>query len=426
MDLVDTFVRLGIAIGLGLLVGLQRERTKEVVAGFRTFPLVSATGLVAGLLGLTLGGWVVGAGFLALAALIVVGNVAKIAAGRPDPGVTTEVALLLMFGVGAFLALGPIPVAVVLGGAVAVLLQFKEELHGLAARIGDRDFRAAMQFVLISLVVLPVLPDETYGPFDVLNPREVWWMVVLIVGLSLAGYVGLKLLQGRAGILLGGALGGLVSSTATTLTFARRAKDGGAGDVTASRVIQVAAAVVYLRVLVEIGVVAPELLPRAAPPLLAMAALLALLTAVGWRRSETDGQSTPPPRNPAELRTALVFGVLYAVVLLAVAWAKDRFGSGGLYTVAALSGLVDLNAITLSTAQLAHAGQVPADLTWRLVLVASLSNLAFKTALIAIWGSLGLLRRISVLWGLAILAGLAIVLFWPGAEAIAPFSGTSP
>ena len=418
MELLDTFVRLGIALGLGLLIGLQRERTQEVVAGFRTFPLVCAMGLVAGLLSDALGGWVVAAGLLALAAVVVVGNLAKMQAGTPGPGVTTEVAVLLMFGIGAYLAVGPPQVAVVLGGAVAVLLHFKQEMHGLAARIGDSDFRAVMQFVVISLIVLPVLPDEPYGPYDVLNPRQIWWMVVLIVALSLAGYVGLKMLDGRAGALLGGALGGLVSSTATTLAFARRSRGGEAPDVLASRIIQVAAAVVYVRVLVEIGVVAPRILPVAAPPLLAMMVVLTLLTAFGWRRgAERTEQEIPRHGNPTELRTALLFAALYAVVLLAVAWARERFGSSGLYTVAGLSGLVDLNAITLSSAQLARAGQVPADQVWRLVLFASLTNLFFKAVLVAAWGSLGLLRRMALLWGIAVLVGLLILVLWPGEAA---------
>ena len=418
MELFDTFVRLGIAIGLGLLVGLQRERTKEAIAGIRTFPLVAATGVISGLLSADLGGWVVAGGFVALSALMFVGNLAQIHAGSPSPGLTTEVAVLVMYGIGAYLAVGPPQVGVVLGGAVAVLLHLKESLHGLAARIGDRDFRAVMQFVVISLIVLPVLPDATFGPYDVLNARQVWWMVVLVVALSLAGYVGLKLVGGRAGILVGGALGGMVSSTATTLAFARRARDGGASDVLASRVIQIATAVVYLRVLLEIGIVAPSLLVRSAPPLLLMMVLLGLLTVAGWRRSEPNSPEPAHHDNPTELRTALLFGALYAVVLLAVAWAKDRFGSSGLYTVAGLSGLVDLNAITLSTAQLARTGEVHEDLVWRLVLFASLANLVFKAVLIGIFGSLGLLRRMALLWSIAMVAGLLLLAFWPGEAAL--------
>ena len=418
VDLLETFVQLGIALGLGLLIGMQRERNLNDIAGFRTFPLVALTGTVCGQLAAPLGGWLVAAGLLALAAVVYIGNLAKIQSGKPDPGITTEVALLLMFGIGVYLAVGPPQVAVVVAGAMAVLLQLKQELHGLAARIGERDFKAIIQFVLVTLVILPVLPDRGYGPWGVLNPREIWWMVVLIIGLSLAGYVGLKLLGERAGAIVGGALGGLVSSTAATVSYARRAAAGEVGVPLAARVALVAAAMVYVRVLVEIGVVAPGLVGRAAAPLLTMLALLLALAAAGWWRERgRSGDEAGEVSNPAQMRTALVFGALYAVVLLATAWAQRRFGSGGLYAVAGISGLVDVNAITISTARMGRDGGVPADLVWRVVLLATLSNLLFKGAVVAAVGSLALARRLAP-WFVAALAGGALVLlFWPGEAA---------
>src|SRR4029453_8020406 len=169
----------------------------------------------------------------------------------------------------------------------AVLLQMKQELHGFAAKVSDADLRAIMQFAAITLIVLPVLPNRTYGPYDVLNPRQVWWMVVLIVAISLAGYVGAKLLGPRAGTWLGGALGGLVSSTATTVTFARRmrgADDNSAGVEAAAQVILIASPVVYPRGLVEIPVGAAAALVRAWGPLLVMLVLLAAMSLLRARR----------------------------------------------------------------------------------------------------------------------------------------------
>ncbi len=427
MELAAAFLQLGIAAGLGLLVGLQRER-KETgdIAGFRTFPLVTLTGTLCGQLALAFDGWVLAGGFVAVAALVVIGNVAKIRAGQPEPGITTEVAVLLMFAVGAFLAVGPPQVAVAVGAAAAVLLQLKRELHGFAARVSDADLRAVMQFAAITLIVLPVLPDRTYGPYDVLNPRQMWWMVVLIVAISLAGYVGSKLLGARAGTWLGGALGGLVSSTATTVTFARRTRGAGdedAGVEAAAQVILIASAVVYLRVLVEIAVVAPQLLVRAAAPLGVMLALLAAMSLLrAWRhRLPGDGPDGVEPAeqgNPTQLRAALLFGLIYAVVVLGAAWAKARFGSKGLYTVAGISGLVDLEAITLSSAQSVRGGKLAADLAWRLVLLATLANIAFKTGIVALWGGRALLRRVAPYWAVAVLVGLALLAWWPGEAAL--------
>ena len=426
MELGPLFLQLGIALGLGLLVGLQRERKASEIAGFRTFPLVTLTGAICGLLALQFGGWVLAGALVGLAALVVVGNVAKILVGNPEPGITTEVALLLMFTVGVLLSCGPPQVAVAVGAATAVLLHFKQELHGFAARLSDADLRAAMQFVVITLIVLPVLPDRAYGPYAVLNPRQVWWMVVLIVAISLAGYVGQKLLGPRQGSLLGGALGGLVSSTATTVTYARRTKEGATTVEVAAQVVLIAGAIVYLRVLVEIGILSAALLRRAVVPLGIMLLLMAALVALRARRRQAGDEDAAPagaeaqPGNPTELKAALVFAALYAIVVVAVAWAKARLGSAGLYAVAALSGLVDLEAITLSSAQLVRGGKLAADLAWRAVLLASLANVAFKGFIVAAWGGRELARRILPLWGVAMLVGAVLLLCWPGEAAPLP------
>jgi uncharacterized membrane protein (DUF4010 family) len=199
MDVRQTLVKLGIALAIGLLVGLQRERAASQVAGVRTFPLITLFGAVTALAATTLGAWVVSAGMLALAAMLVVANVAKMRRDDIDPGLTTEVAALLMYAVGAYLVAGRTAAAVVVGGAVVLLLHLKQPLHRFVRAMGDRDVTAIMQFALITFVILPVLPDKSYGPFGVLNPHRIWWMVVLIVVISLGGYVAYKLLGVLAG-----------------------------------------------------------------------------------------------------------------------------------------------------------------------------------------------------------------------------------
>lgn len=261
MDVVAAFRHLAIAVGLGLLVGLQRERAKSGLAGVRTFPLITMLGAICGMLALTLGAWVLAAGFLALAAIIVVGRVALMRRRTADLGLTTEVAILLMFGVGATLVSGNEVVAIAVGGAVAVLLQFKGPMHGFAARLGDEDLKAIMKFALLSLVILPVLPDQPYGPYAVWNPRQIWWMVVLIVGINLGGYIAYKFFGEKSGLALGGILGGLISTTATTVSYARRTVLFADASQQAAIVIMIASTVGTLRILAEIGVVAPALLP---------------------------------------------------------------------------------------------------------------------------------------------------------------------
>jgi uncharacterized membrane protein (DUF4010 family) len=196
------FQQLGLSALLGLLVGLQRERTTTGVAGMRTFPLITVLGTASALLADKFGGWIVAAGLLGIVAVLMVHHLSQIRQPEPGHGSTTDVAMLVMFAVGALLVVGPMGVAVAIGGGVAVLLQFKPELHRFAARLGDEDLRAVMQFVLITCIILPVLPhhrlallpDPPYGELNVLDPFEIWLMVVLVVGLTLGGYILYKFL----------------------------------------------------------------------------------------------------------------------------------------------------------------------------------------------------------------------------------------
>lgn len=412
MDLSSPFTKLAIALGLGLLVGLQREHASSRLAGIRTFPLITLFGVLSGMLSQSFGGWVIAAALLSLGGLIVLGNIIELKDGSMDPGLTTEAALLLMFGVGAYLVIGRMEVAIAVGGGVAVLLQAKVQMHGVAAKLGDSDLKALMQFVLLSLVVLPILPDRTYGPYSVLNPRQLWLMVCLIVGISLAGYIIYKFFGERAGMVLGGVLGGLISSTATTVSYARRTAASLPSVHLAALVIQIASTVVFARVLLVIGVVSPVLLVAAARPLLIMMTLMALLSLGVWLWGQKEQNRMPVQDNPSELKGALFFGVIFAAVLLAAAAAKERFGQSGLYVVAALSGLTDMDAITLSTAQLVNSDRLLPEVGWKLIVVSALANLVFKAGAIMVLGHRQLLARVGMLYGLALAGGS--LLLWAG------------
>lgn len=409
----DIYIRLAVALGLGLLVGLQRERVDSVIAGIRTFALISLFGAVCAQLAKTYGGWILVVGFLATALLVTAGNLVRMQSREAEPGQTTEFAALVVFGLGAWVVTGSMAVPVVLAGAVVVLLHFRESIHGAVERIGEKDLRATMQFVLIALVILPVLPDRDMGPYGVLNPYEIWWMVVLIVGLSLAGYVAYKLFGAGAGTVLAGILGGLISSTATTATYARRSRQNADLSRLAALVIMLASTVVYGRVLVEIAAVARGRLLDLGPPLAAMLGVCALVSAAAWLLGRDGDDELPKQENPAELKAALIFGALYAVVLLAVAFARDRFGTAGLYAVAAISGLTDVDAITLSTSRLVQGGRLDPDTGWRAILLASMSNLGFKAGIVAALGSKALLGRIALLFGAAMAGGGLILWLWP-------------
>lgn len=410
---------LGISLLLGLLVGLQRERTTSGMPGLRTFPLITVFGTVSGILADQWGGWVIAAGLLGMVAVFTLATVYKLKQQDPDQGTTTDVAMLLMFAVGALLVVAPLEVGIAVGGGVAVLLQFKPEMHRFAERLGNADLKAIMQFVLITCIVLPVLPDQTYDPLGVINPFETWLMVVLIVGMSLGGYIAYKFLGRQAGVLLGGLLGGAVSSTATTVSYARQARVGLTGPLGAAVAIMVASTVVFVRVLVEIAVVAPEFLYTAGPPVLILM-LLTAIPAIGlwywlWRTPAPmpTSQSMPEHENPTQLKSAVLFGLMYAVVLFLLAAAKRYFSGEALYLVAGLSGLTDMDAITLSTARMSYEDPMIASTGWRLIVVAALANLVFKAGMCGVLGSRRLLGPIVLLFLVPCAGGLLLLLFWP-------------
>lgn len=404
---------LAIALGLGLLIGLQRERAAGRVAGIRTFALITVLGTVAGTLAGRFGGWLVVASLLSVGALLAVANRIRVEAGDLDPGATTEMAALVAFLVGAGLPAGYLTESVVVGGGTAFLLQFKDPLHRFVRRIGPEESRAVFRLVLLGLVILPLLPDRALGPYGVLNPHEIWLMVVLIVGISLAAYVAYRLLGPRGGTLAAGLLGGLISSTATTVSQARR--EEGPGPSAAASVIVLASTAVFARILVEVAVVNAEMLPAAAPPLLLMMGCMAGAAVWGYLRDRGGLDPEVADREvPSQLGTALAFGLLYAVVLLAAAAARQEFGTGGLYAVSALSGLTDVDAITISAAQLVGGDRVAASTGWRMIVLASMTNLVFKAGAVLVLAGRRLFLPVMRRFGVGLAGGTALLLLWPG------------
>lgn len=406
--------QVGLALGLGLLVGLQRERTEAQTAGIRTFTLIALLGVLSGMASRDADGWITGGAFVALALVLLVGEVATWRTGRVDPGITTGVAALLTFAIGVTLAFGHTLVAVFVGGATMILLQWKHPLHRLAERIGREDFRALTRLVLLALVILPVLPNESYGPYDVLNPFEIWLMIVLIVGISLAAYVAYKLMGPTHGLLAAGTLTGLISSTAATVGFARKSGESSDYRIAAAVAIAIASTMTLVRVLLEIAIVAPSILPGTAAPLGTMLAFMALTSGGLFLAARGHLEELSPEREPpVGLGVAMIFGLLYAVVLLAVAAARDFLGEGGLYGVAGLSGLTDMNAITLSTAQLARRGEVEAGLAWKVILVGALANLVFKAGTVMVLARGRTRAMVGATFALWLAAGGLMLWLWP-------------
>ncbi|MGB2815734.1 MAG: MgtC/SapB family protein [Burkholderiaceae bacterium] len=405
LSLVLTF---GVSAGIGLLVGLERERKPSAKAGVRTFTLIALLGSLAALLTEATGSaWAVGAGAIAVTGTLVAAYLHDPEAVRDDSGTTTVVAALAVFFLGAINYYGYRTPAVALGVGITVLLYFKAEIEGFSHKLTGQDVRSMLQFAVLTAVILPLLPDRAFGPYGVLNPFQIWLMVVLVAAVSLSGYVAWRLTLGRHGLLLTGVLGGLVSSTATTLGYARQVAAGSQTLPAALLVILLANATMLVRVLFLVGVVAPAALPRAL--VVVLPALLLALAGVAWRWKSVE---TAPAsgeeafRNPTQLGTALGFGAAYALVLLFSAWANEVFGVSGVLALAAASGLTDVDAITLSSMQMLERAALTQDLALTAVAVAIASNLVFKTVTASAAGG-PVLRGPAVRAFGAVLLGLA-------------------
>jgi len=357
------------------------------------------------------GTWIPALGFAGILVLCVLGNVMEMKIGKGDPGITTEVAILLMYVVGALLAVGDRAVAVAVGGAIAILLHLKPEMHTFASRMEREDLKAIMQFALLTFVVLPILPDRSYGPLGAFNPFTAWLLVVLIVGISLAGYLIYRFVGARAGVMAGGLLGGLISSTATTVSYSRLSRMSDGLPASAATVIALASTVMYVRVLILIGVVSSSFLWSAAVPIGALAVLAIVIALLMLRRSTNAPEAPIVHRNPTELKTALAFAALYSVVLLLVAVARQYWGNAELLLIAGISGLTDVDPITVSTAQLVKAGQLHAVLGWKMIVLALVANTVFKAGVAWFLAGRRLFVRLLLPFGVSALAGLAVLLF---------------
>ncbi|MGQ9821138.1 MAG: MgtC/SapB family protein [Thermogutta sp.] len=411
-DLSGIFLRLGMCVLLGFLVGLQRERTEAGMPGLRTFPLIALAGGVFATIGTMIGAWVPAAALLALVALLFFPQWLRIHQTEPDPGITTSMAAILMYGAGALLVLARLEIGVVVGGVIAVLLQFKPEMHRFSDQLAADDLRAIMQFVLISCIILPVLPNTPIDPYGVIRPFNVWLMVVLIVAISLSGYIAYKLVGQGAGVLLSGLLGGAVSSTAATISAARQVKANrnllSAGTV----IILLASTVMFARVFLEMLVINQTFFMRSVPPLLTLAVATLLPALAFWRRTRQSPPLTADAKNPTHMRTAIVFAAAYAVVLFLLAAVKDGLGDRGLFALAFLSGLHDMDAVTLSLARMASADTAIMENGWRYLTVAVLANMLVKSAFAGILGGWKLGRDVAFAFAVPAAVGILLILIF--------------
>ncbi len=422
MHYLDALISLGLALLLGLLIGFEREqaapddpveRRRTFVGGARTYPLVALMGALATLLRPVVGVSLVVGGFLVLCGFLAVAYWDEMRRGG-DRGLTSETAFMITYLLGALCtssvfepverrAIALSSVAVV----VTVILSVKPRLHALAERASKDDVFATLKFLIVAVVVLPILPNEGFGPFGVLNPFKIGLMVVLIAGIDFVGYVAVRVLGPGRGLGLTGILGGIASSTAVTLSVSRRAKQNPSLRPSCTLAVVTASTVMVPRVLLEVSVVHRPLLAQLWIPLGAMTLGGAVAVAVLYKRS---GDATPKSqklelRNPFELSSALKWGLIFAVVLFVTRLAHELLGESGTYLAGLVAGAGDVDAITLSMASLVKGGSVDPRVAVTTIMIGAGANTVVKGAMATVIGGWRYGRIVAAAFGGMMLSG---------------------
>ncbi len=405
---VDLFLRFGAALAIGFLIGLQREfahsnNEGELTAGERTFALVSLSGCLAAMIADLLG-----SPAILIALIVVVGVVTAIsyftdAWLRRWVGITSEISLLIAVLIGVLCYHGQLALAAALGISVTVVLSLKLQTDQFVRALTRQEVYAALQLAVISVIVLPLLPNQSMAapPFDVLNPFKAWLMVVFISGINFVGYI-LTRVAGPQGIGLTGFLGGLVSSTAVTLSFSERSKREPDLARPFAFAIITAWTVMFARVLVEVSVLNPALLKEVWLPITLAGAAGLLYGVFLFFKQHPSDKSDLELTNPLDLKSAIRFGLFFILILLISRTAQFYFGDAGILISSLVSGLADVDAITLSVSELSRVGSLGLNTAKQAIVVATVANTIAKGGLVLASGDARLRK--------ALLPGLALIL----------------
>lgn len=388
MDEVDLYSRIGLALAIGLMVGIERgwhsraETEGQRVAGIRTFTLIGLLGGVIGALADDQDGIFLAAAFVAVTALIIVAYLGRLRVAA-DIGMTTQVAALATFALGLLAVLGDMAVAAAAGVVMTALLAGKALLHRWIERIDRLELSAGIQLLVISVVLLPVLPNQGFGPGEAINPYALWWIVVLLSALSFLGYIAVRIAGPDRGILATAVLGGIVSSTVITLHFSRLARRDAALAPLLTAGVLVATAMTSVRLLVIVAILNWHLLPTLFWPLGFMTVAAIALMVPFWRRRSGAEPATASAAlaNPMELGPALGFAVFLGAVVVAGHLLRTWLGDSGLYVLGAVAGLGDVDAITVVMTQMSQA-DLALIVASAVISIATFVNTAVKVALL--------------------------------------------
>jgi uncharacterized membrane protein (DUF4010 family) len=411
--------RLAVALAIGLLIGLERGwEYRELpeggrIAGIRTFGLVSTLGAIAVQLGGPYHELFLSASILAIAMLMGIGYWRETTRSE-DVSLATPIAALLTFALGAMAGSGHLTIASSVAVVITLILGFRIELHRLVAHIEREELFATLRLLLISVAMLPILPNRAMGPWAAFNPYQIWWMVVMIAAISYVGYFAIKFLGERRGLIATGIFGGMTSSTAVTLTLSPIARDHKEMRELVAAAVIAASAIMFPRMLIIAAVVAPSLAMSLAAPLGAATIASAAGAAwFAWRSQDAEPGETAQkvqPGNPLNLWFAIKFGLMLAVIMIVTRAAKGLLGDRGLFTVAGISGLADVDAITLSASTMANQGQASPGAAEIAILIAAAVNTILKPALMTFIASFSAAFRVWIVLIAALGVGAIVFL----------------
>lgn len=406
----EFLIRLLVTVGVGLVLGLEREFSQfsekvEIFAGVRTFTLVALLGFLTALLSFTFTYWFFIFSFFCVVCIVAISY--WVSAHKGSIGGTTEFATILTFLIGALILIGTINASLALTVIIVVLLSLKVKLRTIIGQLTQNELYAFIRFVIIALLILPFLPNIYYGPFNVINPREVGWVIVLTSGFGFVGYVLMKFLGTNKGILLTSILGGLISSTVVTFTFSRKSSETPSLSQNFAVGIFAAATIMIIRVVLWVYIFNSQLLKGLLLPLSVI-----FLTAIGvtyyfYRMQPTKKtfKEKIPLGDPLNIKNAAFFGILYTGILILVSYASATYGTKGIYISSIISALTDIDAITISVSKLV--GSTINYLTAQnSILLATLSNTVMKTGITIFTGSKALKKYVIIGYGFIFIAGI--------------------
>lgn len=408
---LDIIVPLSIGVVIGTERGWSQRKEEEGtrVAGLRTFALTGLLGGLSAILAESLTLWFLPAAFLSMALLFTVSHFLKTKSNQ-DFGITSEIALFLTFALAAWSVFDQKIAAISVAVVVTAILSLKAELHRWLNILSIQEIYAGIKLLLISVVLLPLLPDKGYGPYEALNPYWIWWMVVLISGLSFMGFIAMKYWGARAGAFATAIIGSLASSTAVTISLAKLAKRKASKELMINAAL-LAAVVMFVRMAIEVSVVHAPLLHQLWLPMGGMVAVILVGGGILYYRTRSKKtEHELEVKNPLQLKTALQFGVLLAAILLLSEFLSDRFGDGGIIALSIVAGLADVDAITISLSEMGKS-QIDENLAALGIVLASVSNTLVKGGIFTFYVGFKSSFRFILILIVAGILGIVLALF---------------